>query len=553
MKIVSILSLFEPVFVVEDTNFQVDYLPEVEDITNPKSFFESLATYLEKSDPGEMLMVVNDSNIRIQVSAQEIFQQWEKLDSQIIFCASAHFDYQSEALSYYYWKFYPRQNTLYDFLDSNFFMGQVNNLLEMVNDIMENYDWNDDYAIHDLFHRVYVDTQSGLVKSKYKIALDHSHNIIGSTSGRVAVFRWPLFSKIHSFLFFNEEKKLLKSDQSSTQNKSRDYRVEKSRPFNKKTNSFPAIFIGKVKEKSSWSLSAWWFSILAYTQSLRKLFVIQFFNKGNSSHEKIFRYTKNKGQELNKSITRILELLREKQPFSFSHFNDGEITFIKKYLEKDHKEVWFGGKLFGRFQDQYNQKLGEILVNSFEMQQLNYFVGTPCKSCHPKLHDFAKKARKSNPFTIPAMTFHHNLSHYPEILGLTKKRKTYFVVNPYQDLSFFRDIGFNIEKDQHIIVPFKNAHNEFGKLKELKFEEGSVVLLMCGMLAKILCAHWFKNQPSVTFIAFGSSFDDFIQKNINFKVFPKKHPFSRHIIGSRSYLFGSKPKCKICFDLGSSH
>lgn len=552
MKILSRPKAFEPRFFSENISIQVDHLPNGEDTTDPKSFFESLRNYLGNSDSKEVLMVVSDPTIQVQAPEQEILKLWEKFDSQIVFSATAHFHYQSEALAYYYWKYYPRQDTLYDFLDSNFFIGRASDLLEMVNDIVEHYDLSGAYAINDLFHRVYVDTQSRHIAANYAILLDHSHKLAGSTDGRVAVFRWFLFSKVHSFLFFEEEKKGLKPDQSSAQNKSRDYREKKSGPFNKKTQTSPAIFIGDLKEERGWPFYALLLSFAAYFRSIGTLLKITFFNKGNSSSEKIFRYSKNKGKELNESISQIMDLLRRKQPFSFSHFNDGEITFIKKYLAKDHKEVWFGGKLFGRFQDQYNKKLGELLVDSFEMQQPNYFVGTPCESCHPRLHDFAKKERKSDPFTIPAMTFHHNLSYYPEILGQIKNRKTYFAINPYQDLSFFKDCGFTIGNDQHIKVPFKNAHNEFDNLKELRFEEGAVVLLMCGMLAKILCAHWYRNQPSVTFIAFGSSFDDFIQENINFRLFPKKHPFSRHIIGSRGYLFGAKPKCEVCFDVSSA-
>lgn len=552
MKIVSRLGVPKPHFSSKDTTVMVDCLLPNDEQETPDAFFKKLCSYLENLDAEEILLVTNHANLQIHASEEEILKLFENFNVSILFGASAHFDFESEALRYYYWKFYPRMETLYDFIDSRYFIGKVKDLKSMAEDILRNYEL-DGSTILDLLHRIYVDSQSMLIKANYTIALDHKHLLFGSTAGRMAVHKWPLFSKSHSFLFFEQEKKLLtKRGLLDYQNTARDYKKTSSRPSNKKTGSSPAIFIGSANRVLGWSIRASLFSMTAYIRSIVSLLKITFFNKGNPSQERIFRYAKNQGKELSHSIAQVMNLLRNNVPFSFSHFNDGEITFIKKYLEKDHKEVWFGGRLFGRFQDQYNEKLGKLLVDSFEMQQQNYFVGTPCKSCHPSLHNFSEKARKADQFTVPAMTFHHNLSYYPEMLGLIKEKKAYFVVNPHQDLSFFKAIGFQIDPSQHIKVPFKNAHNVYENLKELKFEEGSVVLLMCGMLAKILCAHWFKNQPNVTYIAFGSSFDDFIQENINFNLYPNKYPFSRHIIGSRGYLFGSKPRCEVCFDLGNS-
>ena len=110
-------------------------------------------------------------------------------------------------------------------------------------------------------------------------------------------------------------------------------------------------------------------------------------------------------------------------------------------------------------------------------------------------------------------------------------------------------MGFDFSDEQIIRVPFRNAHEQYNNLKEHTFEEGAVVLLMSGMLAKILCAYWFEHYPKTTFIAFGSSFDDYIQSKINFNLYPKKFPFSKTLIGSRSYLFGHKKHCPGCYDM----
>jgi len=507
-------------------------------------YFKKLQSYLKNSKPEEVLLIINTPNLYVHESKKKILKKWEDLNTSVLFGAAASFDFSDEKLFYYYWKFYPRQDSVYDYLDSRFFVGKASMLLRVVNDITSNYTLSEACSVNDVFHRFFVDTQSQHIKIDYSIALDYKHELLGSSKGRMTTIKWPMFSKIHSLLFFESEQKLLsKNALAKYQSLSRDYIVYDTHPFNEKTKSAPSFYIEHI-EKRNISFFALLLSGLAYIKSIWIMFVIGIFNKGNFEQEKIFRYTRNKGKEVNTSISYLTELLCKREPFSFSHFNDGEITFIEKYLENDHKEVWFG-----RYQNQYNEKLGKLLVDAFLLKRENYFVGAPCRICHPDLRSKVDELRTPGEFTIPAMTLHHNLNYYPSILGLIKNRKNYFVVNQYQDLTFFKKIGFHIEEEQIITIPFKKAHDEFDKLKDLKFEKGSVVLMMCGMLAKILCFHLFQSQPEVTFMAFGSSFDDLIQTDTNFKLYPKKYPFARHIKSSKRYLFGAKSECENCFNI----
>ncbi len=453
-----------------------------------------LQDFLENQDPEKLILV----STGYEHAQQSLFEKFERLESDIIFSATSSYHFENSKLSYYYWKYYPRvQQSSFHFINPDFFIGRAWAIRSLLNDISSLYNTRfekgNQKSSKDLFHRIYVDITSGFVDVDYRIRLDHSQSIFKNDESE-QMKRWIFVSKIHRFLFTQSEKQNLQT----------------------------------------------------YIKSLLAWIVILFNNKGQQNPVKIFRYAKNHGREVSKDIERLMLLLKNGLPFSFSHFNDGEITFISKYVKGNHKEVWFG-----RRQNQYTEKLGRLLVEAFLLDKKNYFIGVPCSSCHPKLRRKANALREPSEFTISAMTLHHNLAYYPEILGLLKKRSLYFVVNPYQDLTFFSELGLEVNEERTIKVPFKNSHKLYDQLMDREFEENSVVLMMCGMLGKILIPTWFENNPTTTFLTFGSSFDDLIQKNINFKLYPKKTPFSRHLIGTRSFLFGPKKKCKQCFDLRS--
>ena len=115
----------------------------------------------------------------------------------------------------------------------------------------------------------------------------------------------------------------------------------------------------------------------------------------------------------------------------------------------------------------------------------------------------------------------------PKLLSLLRNRKVYFFTNEYQDLSFFSDFGIEVDEARVVKVPFRNSYLLYDEYVNYSFPEGAVVLLMCGMLAKILVKDWVKVMNNVTFLALGSSLDDLIQKEkINYKPFPISLPFT---------------------------
>jgi len=513
------------------------------------------ATAQLESDLGtinpEELVIVSKEEIKIQFEDQHLNEVFQAFDADIVFAASANFPFDVDGINLFYWKYYPREQGSYHFVHSGMFMGKVSSVVSLIESMKATYGemivedtLSGQIKEVDAFHRYYVDVTFGLEKTSQSLKLDRGQKLFGVSNGRRSIVKWPMFTLRHGLIFYKYEKALTKSNLIGT--KEWDFVQRDGKVYNSRIGSFPAVLSTPKLEKDG--INGVFLSFRAYIHSLITIIKMLIYNGGKRKDHQIFRFRHNQNPEMHDSIEKLIGYLETAQAFSFTHFNDGEMTFIKKYQEKDHKEVWFGS-YFGRIQDKYNKQLGELLKAAFLKRQDNYFIGIPCHLCHPKLSKYAKVLRPVDEFTIPAMTFHHNLSKYPRILGAMRKRKVYFVVNINQDLTFFRQMGFDFDDDQIIRVPFRNAHEQYTTLKGHTFEAGSVVLLMSGMLAKILCATWFENNSDTTFIAFGSSFDDYIQSKINFHLYPKKFPFSKTLIGSRSYLFGHKKHCDACYDM----
>lgn len=518
-----------------------------QDISNTSAKLEADLGLLN----ADALAIISREEIAIQFGDEETGNIFGDFNCNIVFAASANFPFDVSGINLYYWKYYPREQGSYHFVHSGMMMGKVSDLLMLINDIKNAYGedilektllgTNDEV---DAFHRYYIDLTFGLERNSLTIKLDRNQKLFGISNGRRSIVKWPMFTLRHGLIFYKYEKAALNDDLIGV--KEWDFTKKEGKVYNKRIDSFPAIISRPVLKKGRFSSIITSFG--AYLHSLVTIVKMLFYNGGKRKDHEIFRFRHNQNPEINHCIERLIGYLESGQAFSFTHFNDGEMTFIRKFEEQDHKEVWFGS-YFGRIQDKYNKQLGELLKAAFLKRQDYYFIGIPCDVSHPKLSSYAKELRPVDEYTIPAMTFHHNLSKYPRILGAMRKRKVYFVVNINQDLTFFQKMGFAFDDDQIIRVPFRNAHEQYSTLKERKFEAGSVVMLMSGMLAKILCASWFEHNSKTTFIAFGSSFDDYIQSKINFNLYPRDFPFSKTLIGSRSYLFGHKNHCDGCYDM----
>ena len=519
----------------------------------------ALQESLVKIDSSHLLIV--DLNRSILLGNPEGFiEEFEVFDLDVLFPSSAHFQFDDEVLRYYFWKYYPRINTTYEYLDSGSIIGKTTSIKNWIEEIVREY--ATDFSFHDLCTRHLVDSRLGVIDSSLKIGLDYHQDLFGPLDGRCTAFKYPTFNWIHEELYDRYEKKfLLERDALHIQDKPWDTAHSKRRSFsfNDKYKSTPSIWIangGALRlERIRGQLTDNPFKgkfkympgiFLVYLKSLWVYLMALLINRGTKEKSRIFRYARNKHPEWHDNMMRFMDHLKKKEGFTFAHFNDGEMTFVKKYLEENHSETWFG-----RRQQKYNRDLGERLTNALKLKRENYYVGIPCSTSHPRLRKLADEIVENDSGVVPAMMLHHNLRYYPNIIGELKNREVFFVMNEHQKLDVLDKLGVEIKEENKMIVPFVNSYLLYDELKDRKFPEGSVVILICGMLAKIIIPEWFRNNPDVTFLALGSSLDDFIQRtNTKFQLYPKTGlPLTCNIQPTKFFTFGWKNPCPECWDM----
>jgi hypothetical protein len=172
---------------------------------------------LQHQDPEELILVSDAFDVILLESAEEIERRFETFNSDVLFSAEANFYFRHPRLQYYYWKYYPRSDHPYDYLNSGNFMGKASALLKMLELIKTRYQLgfekqellqirSDQY----LYSRFYVDNHYD-AQSALTIQLDHAQFLFGCTGGSLTALPFKWHHKIGKFLFFKYERKLLKS------------------------------------------------------------------------------------------------------------------------------------------------------------------------------------------------------------------------------------------------------------------------------------------------------------------------------------------------------
>ena len=487
--------------------------------------YEAAETIIQGLDLSDLVLLADLSVVAFSEDFKAL--QEYSLKDELLFAASPFFLFDDPELRYFYWKHYPRPHEKPFYLDASLVFGRAKDLISVLTGVGKNYD-KSKYSFQGVMNRWYADQEMGLINLGISAKLDTQQEIFGST-------RWSAKRKIkthwvygHLFARYDHQRKYRLNIE---QRNGKFYHLNLgSEPVAVATHQWHA-FEKRESKKPAW-------------QAWKDFYQVAKINKWNLRKEKIFRYCPNQSNVVDSATQSMLERLQNQQPLSFAHYNDGELTFIRDFLNENHNEKWFG-----RQQQKYDPLLAERLHEAMQFQKEGYYVGTPCHIDHPKLAKLADEIVGDYRHKIPAMSLHHNLAYMPKFLHALKSRNVYYFTNEYQDLSLFKAFGLPVNEEQVSVVPFKNSYLEFDQYKDLKFPDDAVVVMTCGMLAKILTKVWYENHQRLTVLAFGSSLDDHIQKeNINFELFPSGLPLTKNLHPSRAFLFGYKKHCRECYD-----
>ncbi|MFT6867194.1 MAG: hypothetical protein ACJA08_002033 [Cyclobacteriaceae bacterium] len=538
--------------IVSDSSFFADYPNAVK--LGRKSL-TSLGNFLETLGDNEVVLIMDADHVITKAMESEYAIGFERQNCDILFAASAAFHCDDDVLRYYFWKFYPRPKSVYHYLDSNAFIGKVGSIKNLIAQIKHEYP--EGFSIHDLFTRFYIDYLLNAVSSDLIIKLDRNQELFGNLEGRRSAFKWPMLSWMHTDLFLRyETASLVKVQKTHFQDNLWDIdHSDGDIAFNKRQKTNPSIWItsgdlGRISKRlknispGRKGVDVFLKSFTSYLKSLTSFLYAWLVNRGETRLFRIFRYSANASTEWKQTMKKFLQHLERNEGFTFAHFNDGELTFIKKYINEDHSETWFG-----RRQQKYTKQLGSQLTKALKLDQERYYVGVPCSTHHPRLRKLADELVAGQKNVVPAMSLHHNPRFFPNIINHMKDRQVFFVKNEYQKLDIFEKLGVEIKEENQIIVPFKNSYLLYDELKDRLFPDGAIVILICGMLAKIIIPEWFERNPNTTFIALGSSMDDFIQRtNTKFQLYPKNGlPLTCNIQPTKYFAFGWKKECKECW------
>ncbi|MBV6645854.1 MAG: hypothetical protein KI790_10415 [Cyclobacteriaceae bacterium] len=481
-----------------------------------------------------VLVILDMSQVFLSQSLIKINTSYQPDGAEILFPGSDYFHFSNPILRYFYWKHYPRPDLRKNYLDANVFIGKVEVILDFIKDIGKQYPEEKTGILQDAISRYYVDSANGCFQPDFKIRLDKAGELLVST-------RFSRFRKLRLPWLFDLLLALKEPLPSPDEKRLLNVKVEGDRfqhlHHGKNPVAISALVLNKSQQPKISKVMLLWKTLKAYWLVLRV-------NKWHISRQKIFRYSPNKSLALDKATQKIVHRLKNRLPLSFAHYNDGELTFIRDFLEKRDHEKWFG-----RRQQQYNPLLAERLHDAMKFRKEGYFVGVPCSTDHGKLRKLADVVVGDYEFKVPAMSIHHNLAYMPRILYALRDREVFFFTNEYQELTFFEHLGIQVKSEKVIKVPFRNSYLEYDKYQNMKFPENAVVVLTCGMLAKILVKAWYESHDDLTVLALGSSLDDQIQKeNIDFELYPKDTPLTKNLHKSRSFLFGYKKRCRECYD-----
>ena len=196
-----------------------------------------------------------------------------------------------------------------------------------------------------------------------------------------------------------------------------------------------------------------------------------------------------------------LDNLKNKTPFGYARFNDGEMMAIDQI-----------GSVVARGDQYVDDSLSAALTRALEHKQENYYIGIPCPLCYTRYNTLAKDIVGEYDFlTRAVVTTNRNwkrfIDGFPDVMS---GRRLIWVCGNDQNIDAIKDLGLDVVKAAR--VPRKNSWSYYEKLKEALpeyFEEGDVVGISLGPTARILVKDWFEQYKDVTFIDMGSNLDPY--------------------------------------------
>ena len=224
-------------------------------------------------------------------------------------------------------------------------------------------------------------------------------------------------------------------------------------------------------------------------------------------------------KDFHEDFTNVLKLLKEKQPFAFTRFSDGELYMMqnRKYkIEKDkvflreqtHSGQW-GEEELKEFIPEEQQMHREKLIEAFEFTKDNYIKGISCRCCVGE-EDFKwqnNHLSSEHILTWANLLINGNYSNFIE--QMVPEFQNYPVIYVCNEMANVDNLPFEVEKTFRI---GNNCHvNNYDLIQEMKNWVGKnriekhLFLFSAGSLSNYLIYELYNIFDQNTYMDIGST------------------------------------------------
>lgn len=201
------------------------------------------------------------------------------------------------------------------------------------------------------------------------------------------------------------------------------------------------------------------------------------------------------------------------KPFCFIRINDGEAKAIMS-------DVAFASRGDEQSSKELSLKLKNIVSDTWYSKDL--FIGVPCISCYKDQYDYVQgELVKSKPYEfIISNTMDANIlinNNYDKTLSILMDNlpnRNVIIISNETIISNIDKLEscLGIRVEQAYVVSAKMAfRNDYHKLKDLIFQNGSFIITLCGPLGRVLAYEWFKRNITLSCLDLGSFFDPLLR------------------------------------------
>ena len=111
--------------------------PWVQNVVKLKMLYEFVSA---ADDPELVLLVVDAYDVVIYDAAKQLLQQFNEEDTDVLFSGESNFMYKEPAKWLSFLRKYPKQPTIYQYLNSGTYMGKVKDLKLLLEDMQVRFD-----------------------------------------------------------------------------------------------------------------------------------------------------------------------------------------------------------------------------------------------------------------------------------------------------------------------------------------------------------------------------------------------------------------------------